>query len=134
MIFIRQNTTNNVPLTLNELATISPFDVLFEFTNDTTGDSKIFAAQDVSPATERYNRFNIIESTSENLYVGQVELDPVGYWSYTIYEMNVSSPPDLDPTNAIKILEVGKVLVVPNSVSPDYVFNVDENKNNITFE
>lgn len=134
MIFIRQNTTNNVPLTLNELATISPFDVLFEFINDTTGDTKIFAAQDVSPATERYNRFNIIESTSENLYVGQVELAEVGYWSYTIYEMNVSSPPDLDPNNAIKVLEVGKALVVPNSVSPDYTFTVDDNKNNVTFE
>lgn len=134
MIHIIKNTSRNISLTLNELATLTLFDVLFKFVNDTTGETKIFSAQDISPATERYNEFVIIENAIEDLYNGKVELSPVGYWSYTIYEMAVTSPPDLDPTNAISILETGKVLVQSNAASTDVEFDDNDTKNNVVFE
>lgn len=134
MILIKQNSTNNVVLTLYEYATIYPFDVLFEFINDQTGETKYFTSTDLSPSTERYNQFNIIENTTENLLVGQVSLEPIGYWSYTIYEMPVASPPSIDPLNAISTMEVGKVFVIPNSVTETPTFDEDDEINNAVFE
>ena len=134
MIFIKRNTTNKVVLTLNELITISPYDVLFKFSNETTGEIKLFTATDISPATERYNEFSIVENVTENLYNGIVSLDPVGYWSYIIYEMAPSSPVSLDPTNAISILEIGKVLVDDNIILVTPTFDTNEDKNNVVFE
>lgn len=134
MILINQNSTNNVTLTLNELATSPTYSVLFEFVNDTTHTSKLFSSPDISTATDRYNRFLITENVNENLNIGTVSLSPAGYWSYTCYEMPVQSPPDLNPSNAIKILERGKVLVVSNT--PDVVVEFDDGDdiNNVVFE
>lgn len=133
MITIQQNASNNVVATLNEKATVTPFDVLFEFKNDSSGDIKYFTALDISPATARYNRFTIVENTTENLYAGIVSLEPAGYWSYKIYEMPVASPPSIDPLNAIGILEEGKVLVKPNSITPTPTFNADEDIDSTIF-
>lgn len=134
MILIKQNTTNNVVLTLYEYATIYPFDVLFMFKNETTGEIKYFTASDISPATERYNQFNIIENVTENLLQGTVSLDPTGYWSYTIYEMPVASPPSIDPNNAIAIMEVGKVNVIPFATIVTPTFTDDDEINNVVFD
>ncbi len=135
MILIEKNSDNpNVVATLNELiqGTFS-FDFLFSFTNDTTLETKLFSAPDISTATERYNRFNIIETTNEDLYYGSVELEPEGYWSYIIYQMDQQSPPNLNPDDAVKILEIGKVLVkgITQSVA---VFTTDENITNVVFD
>lgn len=134
MILIRQGYSNNIVMTLNELASISPFDILIEFTNDTTGEVKYFTAIDVSPATERYNQYTITENTIEDLYNGTVSLNPVGYWSYVIYEMPISSPPSLNVANATKELENGKVLVIANSETVTPSFDEDDKINNIVFE
>lgn len=136
MIYIKQNTENNVVLTLSEYIDIEfpTYDVLFKFINDTTGEEKIFAAADISPATGRYNQFNIEENITENLSAGIVSLTPEGYWSYYIYQMETASPPNLNPDDAIKVLEIGKVLVTVESETVTPTFDNDDDKNNVVFE
>ncbi len=133
MITINQNTGNTVSLTLNEKATVTPYNVLFEFKNDTTGLIKYFSALDTSPATDRYNLFQITENATESLTVGTVSLLETGYWSYNIYQMPYSGTVSLDPSVSIKVLEIGKALVI-GTASIDSVFTLDENINNVTFE
>jgi hypothetical protein len=98
-----------------------------------TGQIKLFTALDISTSTTRYNSFNIIENVTENLYNGTVSLTE-GYWTYTIYQMTPSSPVDLNPVNAVKIVEVGKVLVNDLTPSTDVTFNTDDEINNVIFE
>lgn len=135
MIFIRRGQTNRVPLTLNELLDTSPADFLFEFTCDMTGVNyqRIFSATDISTATERYNLFMITETDTEDLYDGKVKLYPPGQWSYVIYEMPPLSPPSLDKSLAIKVLETGKVHVKEDT-TPLPVFDQTYKKNSKTFE
>lgn len=133
MITIKTNQVNLVALTLNEKQTLAQADWLFVFTNDMTGQQKIFTSSDISPATSRYNLFTITDSTIENPYAGTMYFTPVGYWSYTIYEMNISSPVDLDPLNAVSIVETGKVLVNgPDTTTAS--FDVDNTINNKAFD
>ncbi len=122
MITINKNQSNTVVLTLTEKATIDPYTVLFEFVHQMTGEIKLFTAADISTAIGRYNEFDIIETATEDLYDGRVELK-VGFHKYTIYEMTPISPADLDPTNAVGILETGKVLVIGTATAPDYFDN-----------
>lgn len=137
MILIERSSDNNVVLTLTELLNTSPvledYTFLFEFTNDMTGEVKLFTAEDTSPATTRYNRFTITESDTEDHYNGTVKLSPAGYWSYTVYEMEGASPPNLDPEDAVATLETGKVLVTETE-SADSVFDDDDDKDNIIFD
>lgn len=129
MILIKRASTNKVVLTLNELMTISSCDFLFSVKNDTTGDIQVFSSVDISTATNRYNEFSVIEPTD---FVGI----HCGYHTYTIYEMSPASPPDLDPANALSILEIGKLLVIDNAVIPsdDVEFDVDDAKDNVVFD
>ena len=135
MILIKQNSSNNCVFTLNELITGTySYDFLFQFTNDTTGEVKIFTANDISPATTRYNQFTIIENQTENLYNGTIHLDPVGYWSYEVFQMNQESPPNLSPTYSVGLLEIGKVLVQSQTQSVTTSFDLDEDKDNVVFD
>ena len=133
MITILPIIINDVVLTLTEKQTIANPSWLFEFTNDLTGQVKLFTAQDISVATSRYNQFNIKNTTIENPYNGEMNFDPAGYWSYKIYQMNLTSPVDLNPANAISIVEVGKVLVkeLPTTTS---TFTVNDTINNVVFD
>jgi hypothetical protein len=133
MIYIIKNQANNVVLTLNELVTNATYDVLFVFTNDSTGQQKIFTANDTSTSTGRYNKFQITDTVTEDLYNGKINLTVDGYWSYVVYEMPVMSPPSLNPALAVKALEIGKVLVT-ETITPDVIFNNNDTKNNIVFE
>ena len=117
-------------LTLNEKATNTSYDVLFEFINETTGSTKLFTAQDTS-SVERYNEFVITESDTENLYNGTVKLES-GQWKYTVYEMPLASPNSITKSDNVGTLEIGRVTVY-QTVSTT-TFDENETKNTITFE
>ena len=134
MILIKTNQSNLVALTLTEKQTQSNVDWLFQFTNDTTGQIKIFSALDISLATQRYNEFIIIDGPNDIPSSGTMNFRPVGYWSYVIYEMPISSPPDLDPSNALGIVEIGKVLVVDSTVIVTPTYSDNDSINNIVYE
>ena len=135
MIYITKGQANTVVLTLNENATTTTHDWLFEFVNDVTGETKTFTAFELSTNTGRYNKFTFTESSTENVYNGTIELTDSGFWTYTVFEMAVSSPVSLVKANALATVETGKVWVYDSTANPITVFVGDSNtKNSKTFK
>ena len=130
MIYIYKGQSNTVVLTLNEAAINTTFDVLFEFINVTTGEEKLFTQNDTSQV-ERYNKFTITESDTENLYNGTVKLE-AGQWEYTVYEMPVASPNSITKDSNVGVLETGRVTVYDSTT--DVIQLDNDTKDNPTFE
>lgn len=124
MILIKKGQVNRIPLTLTELLTEYPADFLFKFTNTFTKKEKIFAAENISNSQSRFDYFNIEESTTEDLTVGKISLIETGEYDYVVYQMPISSPPSLNISDSIKILEIGKVHVIA-STTPRKGFDSD---------
>ncbi|MDJ0503754.1 MAG: hypothetical protein PX635_00700 [Nostocales cyanobacterium LE14-WE12] len=134
MIYITKGQANTVVLTLNERATTTSHDWLFEFVNDTTGEIIAFTAFEMSTNTDRYNMFTITESNTQNLYNGTIKLE-AGFWSYTVFEMASTSPVSLVKANALATVETGKVWVRNSSANPITTFVGDSNtKSSKTFK
>ena len=108
MILINKNSSNEVVLTLSEKTTIVEPTYLFEFTNDSTKETKVFISADYSNNKERFNVFNIIETLIEVPLTGRVRLT-IGNWKYKIYEQ--VSPSNLIVANADRLVENGRVEV-----------------------
>jgi len=121
-MFLYKNQTNTVALTLDEKATTTTYDVLFKFVNETSKETIYFTATDES-LVSRYNKFTIIETASQNVYQGRVQLEE-GQYRYTVYEMPVASPKSLDPDDALGVLETGRVTVFEEETTT--TFDPDE--------
>lgn len=111
MILINKNSSNEVVLTLSERTSIVDATYLFEFINDATKETKLFIAQDFSNNKERNNIFNIVETSTENLLIGHINLT-VGNWKYNIYQQE--STTNLIVANSGTRVENGRVDVVGN--------------------
>jgi len=108
MILINKNSSNEVILTLSEKTSISSPTYLFEFTNDSTKQTKVFISADYSNNKERFNVFNIIETATEVPLTGRVSLT-IGDWKYKIYQQ--ASTTNLVVANASGLVENGRVEV-----------------------
>jgi hypothetical protein len=108
MILINKNSVNTCILTLSERTTLTNVKYLFEFTNDSTKQTKTFLCADVSTNKLRYNEFLIEENTTENLLIGKVSLT-IGDWKYNIYEQ--TSTTNLVVANSGALVENGKIEV-----------------------
>jgi hypothetical protein len=126
MIQITKGQVNTVALTLTEKSTLTNPEYLFVFQNDESRVNYIFIAQDVSVWPSRYNKFEIEETSSEDVLNGKIELVE-GFYKYTIYEQ--ASATNLDPDLATGIVEVGKVQVIGSTT----VDNEYTNTNNINY-
>jgi hypothetical protein len=115
VILINENTSNTVILTLSEKTTLINVNYLFEVYNDMTNIYKYFIAQDISTNKGRYNEFNIIESTMENLLGGRINLITEGFYKYNVYEQ--ASSTNLDPTLALNLIDKGKLKFVKATTS-----------------
>jgi hypothetical protein len=122
---ITKNSSNIVTLTLDEKATLTNHDWIIQFTNCTTGKSKTKLVTDVSSFPTRYNKFVIVEPTD-------VELSPSGQWTYSVYEVPLSSPPINDISQAVKVVETG-ICDVKESTTV-VTFTDGEAKNNGVFD
>lgn len=122
---ITKNSSNIVTLTLDEKATLTNHDWIIQFTNCTTGKSKTKLVTDVSSFPTRYNKFVIVEPTD-------VELSPSGQWTYSVYEVPLSSPPINDISQAVKVVETG-ICDVKESTAV-VTFTDGEAKNNGVFD
>lgn len=111
MILINKNSSNEVVLTLSEKTSITSPTYLFEFTNDSTKQTKVFISADYSNNKERFNVFNIIETSTEVPLTGRVSLT-VGDWKYNIYQQ--TSTTNLVVANSGGLVENGRVDVVGN--------------------
>jgi hypothetical protein len=63
--------------------------------------------------TSRYDKFSLIENTTENPTAGQISLYEAGQYSYRVWEQSSSS--NLNPANAGTLLESGIVVVRESS-------------------
>ncbi len=135
---IVKNTVNKIALTLTEKALYANSEWLIKLENDMNGDngSKVFAVDDISDSVQRKraNVFYVTESETEDLLNATVSLSPTGRWNYIAYEMAPSSPRSLDTNNALSIVETGICMVTDPTEGQVNVFDVDENKNNATFD
>lgn len=124
MIQINKSTVNTVVLTLTELATLASPKFLFEFKSDQNNSPIYFIAADVSSYKERFNKFLIEETATENLLIGKVLLSLTGFYSYRVFEQ--LSTTNLNPSlcDNLKPLETGKALVIGTSaVKYEHTYN-----------
>lgn len=108
MIYLEKGATNSVVMTLTEKSELNDPYYLFSFTNNTSENEKLFNMQDISGYRRRYNRFELVETTSEDLSNGKVTLE-YGWGRYKVYESATQSLNINDTTG--KILEQGKFYV-----------------------
>ena len=113
VILINKNSTNNRILTLSEKTTLTNAVYLFEVINDQSGAVKCFICDDISPNPVRYNEFNFIENSNEDLLNGTFELELTGFYTYNVYEQ--TSTTNLGPTLATNLIETGKLEVPDNT-------------------
>lgn len=114
MIYLTQNTVNNVVVTATENVTLNGTSFfLFEFISGDELTPIYFTTEDISPNKCRYNQFNIqlVDSTSGliNPLIGIINLEINGYYKYNIYQQLLED--NLDPFLADGIVENGKVYV-----------------------
>ena len=105
MLILRLDTANTVIVTATEKATLDDPVWLFQFKNQTTGDSVYCIATDVSDYDYRYNKFVITETSSPNNLNGEVDLVEAGLYDYFVYEQE--STTNLDPDLATSLCEQG---------------------------
>lgn len=110
--------------------TTSTYDVLFEFINDMTGEEIYFSQIDLSGFPDKYNEFEFTEGVN-NVYNGSAIFE-TGHWRYTVYQMPKLSPVSLDKSQAIKVIDIGRLDV--RSENEVDGFDENDNKNNVTFE
>lgn len=125
MIQITKGIANTVVLTLKEKTTLTNPKYLFVFKNDQSNVDSKFIAADTSTYPDRYNKFVITEKTnSPNPLTGEVTLSLDGFYTYTIYEQTSST--NLNPANATKVVETGKVQVFATATA-DHTYSPDSN-------
>jgi len=119
MILITKGTNNTVVFTLQEKTTLPNANYLFEFISTQTNVSKTCVAADTSEYKDRFNSFEIIERTSANGLLAEVELD-AGFWRYKVYSQ--SSAANLDITLTHEVVETGLAYVV-GTEQEKYIYN-----------
>ena len=111
MLTITQEETKFWYLTLTEKTTISDPTYLFSITHRLTNTTTNFILTDVSAYTERYNKFEVTEGSTFEVYAGE--------FSYRVYAQ--TSPSNTDPDNADELVEQG-ILKVNNITVTDVFY------------
>lgn len=131
MILLNENSLNKVVVTLDENVTITgATNFLFEFISDDTRESKFFVPEDISTNPCRFNEFEITVSGGTETLTGStisIDLSPVGYYKYNIYQQN--SDTNLDPELTSGIVELGK-MYFSGTTAPDIVAYSGNSDNN----
>lgn len=127
MIYLIKDTSNKFVLTLSETSTLSDPFYLFEFENEyNLGLDPIYwTALDESPATNRFNLFNLIDNSTTGSVTGGTGTTNLtaGQYTYKVYE-STGQTLDVSLTTQ-QVLETGKMVVI---YSQSYI---DNNINNI---
>lgn len=110
MQVITKGATNTLYFTLTEKTALSSPKFLFEIVNQVDLDPIYFIAADTSQFTNRYNKFTVIERSSNLDYLtGIIKCTNAGQYEYRIWEQ--SSSTNLNPANATTLLETGIIKV-----------------------
>lgn len=133
-MYLVKSIQNTVTLRLQANASTANPQWLFKLTCDQTGQSKVFAAEDISDFTEAYNLFRITEGSSEDLSNGHVSLSPSGTWTCDVYEMAASSPRNLNVEDAIKKVKTEICIVYDGTEGEVNNFTEEEDRDNPVFD
>lgn len=117
MLRLIKDTTSEVIVTLTEKETLSNPFYLFEFESKQSRVKQYCVASDLSSETQRYNQFNIVDTTSPDRTAGEVEFLDAGSYDYKVFEQ--SNGTNLDPEDGVvgALLEKGMAEVVGSSTS-----------------
>lgn len=122
MIVINKDSTNNVVVTVSQDTNTNYSYYLFVFYSLMRGATIKFTAEDTSTSPERYNLFEIVETTPANATGGEVSFTTEGDYKYEIYGKWTN---DLDVPPSSSALESGYARVqgttyVYDSTNSDY--------------
>jgi len=107
MLIFRKDSVNIIRTSLAELSTLASPTYLIEMISDQSLISTTCIAADTSAYPSRYNEFTITETATPNNLNAEILLEPVGYFTYNIYEQ--TSTTNLSPSDAgVILLESGK--------------------------
>jgi hypothetical protein len=107
MLIFRKDSINVIRTSLAELSTLASPTYLIEMISDQSLISTTCIAADASTYPSRYNEFTITETATPNNLNAEILLEPVGYFTYNIYEQ--TSTTNLSPNDAgVILLESGK--------------------------
>ncbi len=124
MIYIDKDSTNTIVLTLDESSKLINPHYLFSFENEYNLESSLiwWTTSDVSSYVNRYNQFNLIESSTGSTTGGintPLKLTS-GQYIYTVYE-SLTQTLDVNDTTGV-ILEKGR-MIVSNILMDDDISN-----------
>ncbi len=139
MIFLEQNSINNVVVSLQSNSTlftysgIQPY-YLFEFKSPTTNATLRFVSDNIASVSARtsYDEFNITTSGAsyQNISAGTINLNPGIFWQYQIFEQNQQY--NFNPLNSVSLVKSGKVFY--SAATSDFTYvSMTGNTNFITF-
>jgi hypothetical protein len=123
MLIFRKDSVNVIRTSLAELSTLASPTYLIEMISDQSLISTTCIAADTSAYPSRYNEFTITETASPDNLNAEILLEPVGYFTYNIYEQ--TSTTNLSPNDAgVILLESGKsrCLIDGDRESTTYTF------------
>lgn len=109
MQVLTQGTANTVVVTATEEKTLSSPYWLLVFTSEVTNEYNSCICSNTSSYTDRYDKFTVTESGTQDRTNGTLTLQPEGLWTLEVYEQSSSS--NLDPDNATKMCHREKVRV-----------------------
>jgi len=128
MIHITQGQTNKVVFTATENVTIvGNVYFLVEFVSEQTKSKYYCTGTDLSGFPYRFNEFDITEKANPVLTNSEVQLSVPGQYVYNVYQQ--SSPTNLDPANAISIVETGKCEVHAASTVAPAIYDLQPKTN-----
>lgn len=109
MIRFEKGAVNTITVTLTENSTLTNPIYLFQFVNQQTNVGYYFIATDTSLYKERYNRFEVEETTGADTLNGEVSLGNEGSYNYCIYETSLASTSGLTTAEDAVPYIVGEV-------------------------
>lgn len=128
MIYIEKNNVNNFVLTLTENSKLTNPNYLFEFQNDFVlkSDPIYWTSQDISLYPNRYNQFQLTESTTGSTTGGTngIALSLIGgQYTYKVYE-STGTTLSVSATTG-RIVEEGRMVVtIENLITTGITNNI----------
>ena len=126
MLVLTKNSSNTIRVSLAELSTLSNPVYLIEFISDTSLISTTCIAPDTSSYPARYNEFTITEQTAPDGLLAQILLEPVGFFTYNIYEQTSATNLAPNAPGAV-LLETGKARVLIDGDRQSTAFSYYQN-------
>lgn len=72
---------------INTSVPVANIGLLFKFTNDLSGAVK-YAYSNSTSINDRYSQVRFTHNTTEDVFTGDIDLKPFGYWKYEVYEVS----------------------------------------------